>query len=71
MDKRMKYKRALLFVAALLPVAIIGGLFTGIYTFAGYAESMKQQLYNQLGGYGQYPYNRCNAKRNRKYDNTL
>lgn len=54
MDKRMKNKKALLFVAVLLPVAIIGGLFTGIYTFAGYAEPMKQQLYNQLGGYGQY-----------------
>ena len=28
MDKRMKNQKALLFVAALLPVAIIGGLFT-------------------------------------------
>lgn len=54
MDKRMKNQKALLFVAVLLPAAIIGGLFTGIYTFAGYAEPMKQQLYNQLGGYGQY-----------------
>lgn len=50
----MKNKKQLLFVAVLLPAAVIGGLFTGIYTFAGYAEPMKQQLYNQLGGYGQY-----------------
>ena len=49
-----KYRRIWLFVAALLSVAIIGGLFTGIYTFAGYAEPVKQQLYDQLGGYGQY-----------------
>lgn len=49
-----KYKKALLFAAAILPAAVIGGLFTGIYTFEGYAESVRQQLYEQLGGYGQY-----------------
>lgn len=52
--KEKKYGKPLLFIAALLPVAIIGGLFTGIYTFAGYTEEMKQLLVTQLGGYAQY-----------------
>lgn len=50
----MKYKKTLLFVAAVLPAAVIGGLFTGIYTYAGYAEPVKQQLCDLLGGYAQY-----------------
>ena len=49
-----KGKRPLLFTAALLPVAVLGGVFTGIYTFAGYTEEMKQLLITQLGGYQQY-----------------
>lgn len=49
-----KDKRPLLFTAALLPVAVLGGVFTGIYTFAGYNEEMKQLLITQLGGYQQY-----------------
>ena len=49
-----KYKKPLLFAAVLLPVAIIGGLFTGMYTFAGYTAEMKQLLLSQLGGYMQY-----------------
>lgn len=52
--KEKKYGKPLLFTAALLPVAVIGGLFTGIYTFAGYTEEMKQLLAAQLGGYVQY-----------------
>lgn len=59
MDKNMRmtgknYKKPLLFTAALLPAAVIGGLFTGIYTFAGYTVEMKQQLLTQMGGYTQY-----------------
>lgn len=32
----MKYKKPLLFAATVLPVAVIGGLFTGIYAYAQY-----------------------------------
>lgn len=52
--KEKKYGKPLLFTAALLPVAVFGGLFTGIYTYAGYTEEMKQLLAAQLGGYVQY-----------------
>ena len=52
--KEKKYGKPLLFTAALLPVALIGGLFTSIYTFAGYTEEMQQLLVTQLGGYAQY-----------------
>ena len=49
-----KYKKPLRFVVAVLPAAIIGGIFTGIYTFAGYTAEMQQELITQLGGYVQY-----------------
>ena len=49
-----KYKKPLLFVVTLLPEAVIGGMFTGIYTFAGYTAEMQQELLTQLGGYVQY-----------------
>lgn len=37
-------EKQVLFVVALLPIAVIGGLFTGIYTFVGFTEDIKQQL---------------------------
>ncbi len=49
-----KYKKPLLFSVALLPVAVIGGMFTGIYTYEGYTAEMQQLLLTQLGGYMQY-----------------
>lgn len=49
-----KYKKPLLFSAALLPAAAAGGVFTGIYTYEGYTAEMQQLLLTQLGGYMQY-----------------
>lgn len=48
------YKKPLVFAAALLPAAVIGGLFTGIYTYEGYTAEIQQLLLTQLGGYMQY-----------------
>lgn len=53
-EGKHKYKNAIWFLMALLLIAVIGGLFTGIYTFAGFTEDIKQQLLTQLGGYTQY-----------------
>ena len=49
-----KYKKPLRFVVAVLPAAIVGGIFTGIYTFKGYTAEMQQELITQFGGYVQY-----------------
>ena len=49
-----KNKKPLCFVMAVLPAAIVGGIFTGIYTFEGYTADMQQELLTQLGGYVQY-----------------
>ena len=43
-----------MFVAALLPAAVIGGLFTGIYTYEGYSEETRATLATQIGGYAPY-----------------
>lgn len=48
------YKKPLLFVLAVLPIAVAGGVFTGIYTYKGYAAEIQQLLLTQLGGYMQY-----------------
>lgn len=48
------YKKPLLFALAVLPIAVIGGVFTGIYTYEGYTAEMRQLLQTQLGGYMQY-----------------
>lgn len=37
-------EKQVLFVVALLSIAVIEGLFTGIYTFVGFTEDIKQQL---------------------------
>lgn len=44
-------KKPLLFVAALLPVMIIGGFFTGIYSFDTYTSEMQNQIIAQVGSY--------------------
>lgn len=44
-------KKPLLFVAALLPVMIIGGLSTGIYSFDTYTSEMQNQIITQVGSY--------------------
>ncbi len=53
-NKTVAWKKILLFVAALLPVAVIGGLFTGIYTYEGYSEEIRATLAAQIGGYAPY-----------------
>ena len=47
-------KRALKFTLFLLPVAALGGLFTGISTFAAYTEPVRQQLLSQAGSYSMF-----------------
>lgn len=44
-------KKAMLFVVTLLPAMIIGGLFTGIYSFDTYTTDMQNQMINQIGSY--------------------
>lgn len=44
--------KALKFVLCLLPVAALGGLFTGMYTYASYTEDVRQLLLAQTGSYG-------------------
>lgn len=44
-------KKPLLFVTALLPVTIVGGLFTGIYSFDTYTLEMQNQMIAQVGSY--------------------
>lgn len=53
-NKVVAWKKILLFVAALLPAAMIGGLFTGIYTYEGYSEEIRATLATQIGGYVPY-----------------
>ncbi len=53
-NKTVAWKKILLFVAALLPAAVIGGLFTGIYTYEGYSEEIRATLAAQIGGYAPY-----------------
>lgn len=53
-NKVVAWKKSLLFVTALLPVAVIGGLFTGIYTYEGYSEEIRAMLAAQIGGYVPY-----------------
>ena len=36
-------------MVALLPVAVIGGFCTGVYTYDGYTEEMKQMIAEQIG----------------------
>ena len=44
-----KYKRPLLFVLALAPIAIVGGFFTGVYGWAELTDDVKRQILAQIG----------------------
>lgn len=44
-----KIKKPLLFVLALLPIAIVGGYFTGVYGYVELTEDIKAQIMEQTG----------------------
>ena len=44
-----KFKKPLLFVLALVPIAIAGGYFTGVYSWAELAPDVKSQIQAQIG----------------------
>ena len=46
---RNKFKKPLLFVLALVPIAIIGGYFTGVYSWTELTNDVKSQILAQIG----------------------
>ena len=44
-----QYKKPLLFVLALAPIAIVGGFFTGVYGWAELTDDVKRQILAQIG----------------------
>ena len=44
-----KFKKPLLFVLALVPIAIVGGYFTGVYGWAELTDDVKSQILEQIG----------------------
>lgn len=46
---KRNWKKPLLFTAALLPVALVGGFFTGIYAYDGSSAEVQQLMLAQLG----------------------
>ena len=44
-----KYKKSLLFVLALVPVALVGGYFTGVYGWNELTDDVKSQILAQTG----------------------
>lgn len=44
-------KKPLLFVAALLPLMIVGSIFTGIYSFSTYNTDIQNEMIGQIGSY--------------------
>ena len=44
-----KYKKPLLFVLALAPIAIAGGYFTGVYSWSEFTDDVKSQVLAQVG----------------------
>lgn len=48
-DAKIDIKKVALFVLALLPVAAIGGYFTGIYGFEEVAPELQSQILEQIG----------------------
>ena len=44
-----KYKKPLLFVLALVPIAIVGGYFTGVYGWDELTDDVKRQILTQTG----------------------
>lgn len=47
-----KLRKPLLFTVALLPLAVIGGVFSCMYSFDTYAPEMREQLLARFGSYG-------------------
>ncbi len=47
-------KKPLLFSAAILPIALVGGYFTDIYTYNAYTSEMQNEILSQLGSYELY-----------------
>ena len=46
---RNKFKKPLLFVLALVPIAIVGGYFTGVYGWTELTDDVKSQILAQTG----------------------
>ena len=44
-------KKALKLGLAILPIALVGGLFTGMYTYEHYDEATRKLLLSQIGSY--------------------
>ncbi len=44
-----RYKKPLLFTLALVPIAIVGGYFTGVYSWTELTEDTKSQILAQIG----------------------
>ena len=44
-----RFKKPLLFVLALVPIAIVGGYFTGVYCWAELTDEVKSQILAQIG----------------------
>ena len=44
-----KYKEPLVFALCLIPIAAIGGWFTGIYAFNTYSDEMQAQILSEAG----------------------
>ncbi len=51
LEKKDLIKKSLIFALCLLPVAIIGGIFTGMYTFEHFDETMRESILQQAGSY--------------------
>ena len=44
-----RFKKPLLFVLSLVPIAIVGGYFTGVYGWAELTDDVKRQILTQIG----------------------
>lgn len=44
-----RFKKSLLFVLALVPIAIVGGYFTGVYSWTELTADVKSQILAQIG----------------------
>ena len=44
-----RFKKPLLFVLPLVPIAIVGGYFTGVYGWAELTDDVKRQILTQIG----------------------
>ncbi|MBQ6806305.1 MAG: CPBP family intramembrane metalloprotease [Lachnospiraceae bacterium] len=48
-NRKETMKRALKFTAVMIPIAAIGGYFTGKYAYSSYTEEVQQLLISQMG----------------------